>query len=70
MTMTENQEVALVIGETSSRIPLRIERTPELSPTNEWTVVTNVTPGSAGFEWSEPLPPGWPQAFYRVIAEP
>ena len=70
MTMTENQEVALVIGETSSRIPLRIERTPELSPTNVWTVVTNVTPGSAGFEWSEPLPPGWPRAFYRVIAEP
>lgn len=70
LTSTASNEVALVIRETSARVPLRIERTPDLMLTNGWTVVITLTPDGTRLQWSEPLPPEWPRAFYRVIAAP
>ena len=62
--------VTLDVAECSPYVTHRIERTPDLTQTNGWTFVSNLVVGGTSTNWQEPLPAGWSNAFYRVVAVP
>jgi hypothetical protein len=53
----------LTVGVTNT-----IERSFTLA-TNGWTAVTNIVATGISTNWSEPIQPGWTNAFYRVLSQ-
>ncbi len=53
----------LTVGVTNT-----IERSPNPAA-NGWTAVASFVPAGTSTNWSEPLPPGWTKAFYRLRSQ-
>ena len=58
--------ITIGLGPGTPLITNRIERTPDLTRTDAWTLVTQVVATSAETNWTESLPADWTNAFYRV----
>lgn len=58
--------ITIGLGPGTPLITNRIERTPDLTRTDAWTLVTQVVAASAETNWTESLPADWTNAFYRV----
>ncbi len=43
-----------------------VERTFDLSDSNAWTTVTNLTDIETSYQWSEAISNSWPRVFYRA----
>ena len=61
---------SLDLADCTPHVAHRIERTRDLAQPNGWIPVAAWTPSDSGTPWTETLPPGWTNAYYRVVAAP
>lgn len=63
---------ALVIAVTNCTpfVTNRIEYTLDLAQGESWTALTHVVSTGTTTNWVVPVPTNWPQAYYRIVADP